>query len=172
MAKAYKLFRVKNEKLYSMFVFANEETVVGEWISAKPGEMDKNGKVKSKLGGLCYRPGWHLTEIPLANHIGVKRNGVIVGMHPDTIWCEVEYSDAIDYTEVAKENGTKNGKYNSRAAYLTDVPENGFYWFTTNPNAEVRWLIAGEIRVTKILSDEEVAEICRNAGYEPQNRIA
>lgn len=171
MSKAYKLFRIKNGKLYPMFVFANEETVIGKWIPAKNGPLTKDGKVKSKLGGLCYRPGWHLTEIPLANHIGVKRNGVIVGMHPDTVWCEVEYSDEIDYNSAAKENGTINGKYNSRLAYLKEIPRNGFYWFTTNPMAEVRWLITGEIKVLRILDDKEVENICKNAGYEPQKRI-
>lgn len=172
MAKAYKLFRIKNGELHPLYVFANETVSIGEWIPAKNGPRTKDGKVKSKLGGLCFRPGWHLTEIPLANHIGVKRDGMIVCMHPDTVWCEVEYSDRVDYNNAAAENGLINWKYDPRKAYLTEIPRNGFYWFTTNPNAEVRWLIAGEMKVLRILTDEEVADICRAAGYEPQKRTA
>ena len=29
-------------------------------------------KVKSKLGPLAYRPGWHSGDVPYASHIGVK----------------------------------------------------------------------------------------------------
>lgn len=170
--KAYKLFRIKNNELHPLYVFANETVPMNEWLPAKFGPLTKNGKVKSKLGELCFRPGWHLTEIPLANHIGVKRNGKIIGMHPDTVWCEVEYSDGIDYTPITRKNGTINGKYNPQKAYMKEIPKNGFYWFTTNPNAEVNWLIAGEMKVLRILTDEEVAEICRAAGHEPQKRVA
>ena len=71
----YKLFRVskKNKgKIYPLFVNADVETPIGVWIEAKYGEMNDKGKVKSRLGGLCFRPGWHLSNLPYASHIGKK----------------------------------------------------------------------------------------------------
>lgn len=55
MAIGYKLFRTKNGKLYPLYVLANKETPVGEWIEAECGEMSENRKVKSRLGELAYR---------------------------------------------------------------------------------------------------------------------
>lgn len=73
--KAYKLLRVsKNHqgKIYPLFVNANHEISMNEWIKAEYGEMNDKGEVKSKLGALCFRPGWHLSDIPYAPHIGKK----------------------------------------------------------------------------------------------------
>ena len=96
--KAYKLLRIdrKTGKLYPLFVGAKEETPIGVWLDADEGEMTtdkKTGtqKVKSKLGNLAYRPGWHLGDIPLATHIGVKGDsGKIEFMNPDHVWAEVD----------------------------------------------------------------------------------
>lgn len=83
--KAYKLLRVsKNHqgKIYPLFVNANHEIEMNEWIEAEYGEMNDKGKVKSKLGALCFRPGWHLSDIPYAPHIGKKgENGQIEFMN-------------------------------------------------------------------------------------------
>ena len=37
--KAYKLFRIKNGKLYPLYVFANEEVPMGVRLDAKAGEL-------------------------------------------------------------------------------------------------------------------------------------
>ena len=174
MGIGYKLFKVKRNqpgKLFPLYVYANEETRMNEWIPAKEGILTKNKKVKSKLGELCYRPGWHCSDIPLATHIGVKVDGVIKYMHSDEVWCEVEYSDEIDYTNVVKENGTINGKLISKKAYMTEIPVDGFYRYKTNPNMTGDWIIAGAIKVNRILSDEEVEEICKRNGYEALPRM-
>lgn len=174
MGIGYKLFKVKRNqprKLFPLYVYANEETRMNEWIPAKEGILTNNGKVKSKLGELCYRPGWHLSDIPLATHIGIKVDGVIKYMHSDEVWCEVEYSDHIDYTDVVKENGTINGKLIPKKAYMTEIPVDGFYRYKTNPNMTGDWIIAGAIKVNRILSDEEVEEICKRNGYEALPRM-
>ena len=174
MGIGYKLFKVKRNqpgKLFPLYVFANEETRMNEWIPAKEGILTNNGKVKSKLGELCYRPGWHLSDIPLATHIGIKVDGAIKYMHSDEVWCEVEYSDHVDYTNVVTENGTVNGKLIPKKAYMTDIPVDGFYRYKTNPNMTGDWIIAGAIKVNRILSDEEVSEICKRNGYEALPRI-
>lgn len=170
--KAYKLFKIKNGKLYPLYVFANEEMQMGVRLYAKAGELSKDGKhVKSKLGDLAYRPGFHTTEIPLANHIGKKMPDGSLVQAADTVWCEVEISDGFDYTETCKMIGTNDkGKVISVNCCLKELPENSdwFYWFTTNPNAKARWLISGEMTINRILSNEEVAAICNEHGIEPQ----
>lgn len=64
--KAYKLFRVKKTesgKIFPLFVDADNETPMNIWVNAKC------GKVKSRLGELAFRPGWHLSDIPYVTHI-------------------------------------------------------------------------------------------------------
>jgi len=72
--KAYKMFRVDPKqpgKLFPLFVDPYTPVPMNEWMEAKEGEMS-NGKVKSKIGPLAYRPGWHAGDLPLATHIGDK----------------------------------------------------------------------------------------------------
>lgn len=160
---AYKQFRIdKSGKLHPLFVYATDTIPVGEWLTAKAGPRTATGKVKSKLGPLAYRPGWHLSEAPYAPHIGTKENGVIRYMRPDTVWAMCEVNDANDYTFEAHENGMRNGKFNAQKACLNHIPENGFYWFNTNPNAYGNWMITDRIRVLKVLTDDEVEQICWN----------
>ena len=67
--KAYKLFRIEdNDKsnLFPLFVDADTPVETGVWVKAKAGEINKEtGKVKSKLGDLAYRPGWHSGDLSL-----------------------------------------------------------------------------------------------------------
>lgn len=81
-AIGYKLFRVSKKypgKLFPLYVNANTNIPIGEWISAEPGERLENGKVKSKLGPLRYRPGFHINDVaPYVSHIGQKVNGKIL----------------------------------------------------------------------------------------------
>lgn len=173
MPKAYKLFRVKKTqkgKLFPLFVLADKETPMGEWVNAEYGERICN-KVKSKIGPLAFRPAWHLSDIPLAVHIGVKDdNGNVKYMNPEHVWCEVSYKDSVNYQEAANEKGKKNGKFSSRDAFLDYVPVNGFYKYKTSPNQLGEWIMAGEILVHRVLSDEEVREILIQKGYSPMMR--
>ena len=160
---AYKQFRRdKSGQLHPLFVFAQETIPIGEWIVAKEGPQIENGKVKSKLGPLAYRPGWHLSEAPYAPHIGIKENGKVKYMRPDTVWAKCEVYDQKDWTLTAKSFGynDKTHKVDQRKACLPHIPTNGFYWYTTNPNAFGRWLIAERIRVLRVLTDQEVEDIC------------
>ena len=154
--KAYKLFRKKHGKLYPLYVNANEPVPVGEWIEAKPGEITEDGKVKSRLGKLAYRPGWHCSDRPIALHIGEKKNpkDKLPSFRPkDQVWAEVEVIDTVNWQEEAN----KQGK-NPRDKQLRFVPRHGFYEYKTNPNMYGVWIIAGNIKVNRILTDEEVIE--------------
>ena len=137
------------------------------------GFRTENGKVKSRLGDLAYRPGWHLSPVPLATHIGVKdSNGNIVAMHSNNVWCLVEYRTDINYQDMANRNGFYNGKLHPRDAQLREVPVGGYYHYKTNPRMFMDWIIAGEMKIIRVLSDDEVAEICKANGVEPMPRIS
>ena len=168
-AIGYKLFRVSKKypgKLFPLYVNANTNIPIGEWISAEPGERLENGKVKSKLGPLRYRPGFHINDAaPYVSYIGQKVNGKITYMRPDTVWAMVEYCIDHDYCEEAEANGiSESGKFNYIKADLDYIPKHGFYRYKTSPVMTGEWIIAGEMKVIKILSDQEVKEICDSCG--------
>lgn len=85
----YKLFRLIAGKLYPLFVDTKQEMPLGEWLEAKVGELADAGHVKSRLGPLSLRPGFHSTEVPFTDWIG-KRQGDHLVQRPDTVWCECE----------------------------------------------------------------------------------
>lgn len=166
--KAYKLFRTLRSRpgeIFPLYVNADKPTPIGEWIDAEEGTRLSDGKVKSRLGHLAFRPGWHLSDVPLATHIGVKdASGRIVAMNPQHRWYECEYSDGVDYQDKAHASGISNGRFNPRNAYIKEIPQGGFYRYKTNPMMFGDWIIAGSIKVIRPLSDEEVAEICEANG--------
>ena len=159
--KAYKMVRIrKDATLGPMFVGCEEVFPVGSWITAHTNYKRKLDKVYSKLGWLKFRPGFHFAELPYAPHIGIKdKDGVIKWMHDDTVWVECEVSDEIDYTLEARQNGLRHGRFNAKNACLDYVPENGFYYYTTNPNARIQWIIGGSMMITRILTDGECENI-------------
>lgn len=151
--KTYKLFRNKNGKLYPLYVKRNEETPVGKWIKAECGDLADDTHVKSSLGALSLRPGWHSTKIPFTDWIGKKMPDGTLAQKPDTVWCECEVRG--NELEVKEKRG------------LRTIPL-GYYFFRTNSKQKDPWIISGEIRINKVLRNEEVAEICRRNGIEPQ----
>ena len=165
-AKGYKMFRMIDGKLYPLYVLADKETVMGEWLPDEVGPM-VDGKVKSKLGKLAYRPGWHIAEIPNSPWIGKKdKNGELI-RRKNNVWCEVEYCVDKSYQEEARENGWRCGRWAAKRACLSHIPVGGYYKYRTNTNGDV-WVISGEIKVNRILSNKEVFEICRSHGIVPQ----
>jgi hypothetical protein len=174
----YKLFKVKASqpgKIFPLYVYANEETPMNEWVDAKLGEIASDGKhVKSKLGELALRGGWHLNEnVPYVTHIGRKdENGNITYLFEDQVWCEVEYSDNINYQPLVNENGrNKQGKIIPKNACMKEVPVDGFYRYKTNANQSEPWIIAGAIKINRVLSDAEVYDICKAKGYDALPRF-
>lgn len=153
--KTYKLFRLKQGELYPLYVNADKPIPLGVWLKVEEGERTANGKVKSRLGALAFRPGWHSVDMPVALHIGKKKYKADAkpSYRPkEQVWCECEVHTDIDYTSEA-------GRYG-----LKYIPVNGGYWFKTNPNMVGRWHISGEIKVNKILSDADVYAINKKDG--------
>lgn len=171
--KAYKLFRTKESdpsKLYPLFVNADQEVPVGKWIDAEVGPITEAGKVKSKLGPLAYRPGWHAGDLPIATHIGGKSDPTMKAPDyrpPNQVWAEVEMPNDVDWQTIAAQRAERNkmGEIIPRTAHITDqLPEGGHYRYKTNPNMTGDWMIGGSMKVNRVLSPEEVMSINEAAG--------
>jgi hypothetical protein len=184
----YKVFVVKDGKLYPPMV-ANPnaaDTPVGVWLNADIGERapdSKTGRMQVKAGGkgtqggsgsLAFRPGWHLGEVPVASQFD--------RLNPETgkkelfpsnfVWAECLVAADIDYQEEAMSYGyTKSGKFQHSLAGLPKLPVDGYYKYRTNPRPDtVPWLITGAMKVNRILSDNDVAQILKSKGITPPKR--
>ena len=186
-ATAYKVFVVKNGKLYPPMV-ANpnaSDTPVGVWLHAQEGIKSgttKTGRQQVQAGGkgtstgkqkLAYRPGWHLGDIPLATQFSRTDSEGNKTLFPkDFVWAECEYPIDINYQEEAMSYGyNKNGNFQHSLAGLPRLPKSGYYKYRTNPNPNtVPWVITGEMKVKRILTDAETDEILKANGIEPLKR--
>lgn len=181
----YKVFVLKDGQLYPAMVAnpGGEGTPVGVWLDADAAPIagtSKTGRPQVKAGGkgtqggsgqLAYRPGWHLGTIPYALQFNRKdENGERTLFPNNFVWAEVEYADDVDYQDEARQEGINaNGKYQHSLAGLKHLPTDGSYMYRTNPDPRTDpWIITGSMRVNKILSREEVDELVRKAGREPQ----
>ena len=167
--KAYKLFKTKKSQpgqLFPLFVNADKPVEMGKWLAAEAGPQGKDPrKVKSALGDLAYRPGWHSGDLPVATHIGGKSSAdsKAPDYRPDHhVWAEVEHPADVDWQAEANSRARTgaNGQPIANTAHITDqVPHGGFYRYKTNPNMSGHWLISGGMKVNRVLSDDEVKEI-------------
>lgn len=181
----YKVFVLKDGQLYPPMVAnpGGEGTPVGVWLDADAAPIagtSKTGRPQVKAGGkgtqggsgqLAYRPGWHLGTIPYALQFNRKdENGERTLFPNNFVWAEVEYADDVDYQDEARQEGVNaNGKYQHSLAGLKHVPTDGSYKYRTNPDPRTdEWVITGAMRVNRILKREEVDELVRKAGREPQ----
>ena len=176
-----------------------EATPVGVWLDADEGQVvgtSKTGRKKVKAGGkgtqggsgtLAYRPGWHLGSIPYAlqfnrgekvdNPLGLRsKNGDVIKVGRyfprDFVWAEVEYAADKDWQSDADATGiNKAGNFEHSLVALPHIPTDGYYSYRTNPNpATDPWIITGAMKVNRVLTDEEVDNLVRAAGREPQER--
>lgn len=181
----YKVFVLKDGKLYPPMV-ANPDgaaTPVGVWLDADAAPIageSKTGRPQVKQGGkgtqggsgkLAYRPGWHLGVVPYAIQFNRKDADGNKTLFPKNfVFAEVEYAADVDYQEEARQDGINpSGKYQHSLAGLKHLPTDGYYMYRTNPNPETDpWVITGAMKVNRILTRAEQAELVKNAGREPQ----
>ena len=181
----YKVFVLKDGKLYPPMV-ANPDgaaTPVGVWLDADAAPIageSKTGRPQVKQGGngtqggsgkLAYRPGWHLGVVPYAIQFNRKDADGNKTLFPKNfVFAEVEYAADVDYQEEARQEGINpSGKYQHSLAGLKHLPTDGFYMYRTNPNPETDpWVITGAMKVNRILTRAEQAELVKKAGREPQ----
>ena len=173
--KAYKVFRVKNGKLYPPMVAnaGGQDTPVGVWLDAEEGEfagLSKTGRQQVKSigsGTLSYRPGWHLGDVPRAPQFD-RRNKETGEMEfpKDFVWAECDYAMDVDYQKDSDEQGYmrtkvddkgnvttyRSDKYQHSLAGLPRLPKDGYYKYRTNPRPDtVPWVITGQMKVNKLL---------------------
>ncbi len=181
----YKVFVLKDGKLYPPMV-ANPDgaaTPVGVWLDAdaapiagesKTGRPQVNQGGKGTQGGsgkLAYRPGWHLGVVPYAIQFNRKDADGNKTLFPKNfVFAEVEYAADVDYQEEARQEGINpSGKYQHSLAGLKHLPTDGYYMYRTNPNPETDpWVITGAMKVNRILTRAEQADLVSKAGREPQ----
>jgi site-specific DNA-cytosine methylase len=181
----YKVFVLKDGKLYPPMV-ANPDgaaTPVGVWLDADAAPIageSKTGRPQVKQGGkgtqggsgkLAYRPGWHLGIVPYAIQFNRKDAEGNKTLFPKNfVFAEVEYAADVDYQEEARQEGINpSGKYQHSLAGLKHLPTDGYYMYRTNPNPETDpWVITGAMKVNRILTRAEQADLVSKAGREPQ----
>lgn len=181
----YKVFVLKDGKLYPPMV-ANPNgaaTPVGVWLDADAAPIageSKTGRPQVKQGGkgtqggsgkLAYRPGWHLGLVPYAIQFNRKDAEGNKTLFPKNfVFAEVEYAADVDYQEEARQEGiNQSGKYQHSLAGLKHLPTDGYYMYRTNPNPETDpWVITGAMKVNRILTRAEQADLVSKAGREPQ----
>lgn len=181
----YKVFVLKDGKLYPPMV-SNPDgaaTPVGVWLDADAAPIageSKTGRPQVKQGGngtqggsgkLSYRPGWHLGVVPYAIQFNRKDADGNKTLFPKNfVFAEVEYAADVDYQEEARQEGINpSGKYQHSFAGLKHLPTDGYYMYRTNPNPETApWVITGSMKVNRILTRAEQADLVSKAGREPQ----
>ena len=152
----YKLFRVRNGKLYPLYVEAGRELPVGEWLPAAVGEMVDETHVKaSGCGGkLSLRPGFHSTLTPFTDWIGKRMPDGTLAQRKDTVWAKCRI------------RGRKLNVNGSRKLLR------GWYLFRTNAKQKEPWIISDELMIERVLTHREVSHICRKHGCVAQRTEA
>lgn len=152
MSTGYKLFEQDAQgRLFPLFIGKNEETPMNQWIHAE--------YLPTK--GFASRGGWHIgATVPDAPWLK-SYDGTETGYykprwkHGKRVWCEVEYNDNHNYNSYVQTLPKK---------CITDgVPEDGFYDFREVGKGV--WIITSDIRVVRILSEEERQEIMVRNNY-------
>ena len=150
--KTYKLFRMKEGRLYPLFVRAVSQRRNELRLEAYIGELVDPTHVKSKLGPLALRPGFHSTEVPFVDWIGKKQGGILV-QRKDTVWCECEVDGQQEHP---------SERYGKRT-----LPED-WYYFRTKPNQPFPWIISNRIKIMRVLDHAEVEAVCQAHGIVAQ----
>ncbi len=150
----YKLFRLIDSGLYPLYVEASREMPLGKTLSANVGELYDKTHVKSRLGPLALRPGFHSCEVPFANWIGRRGPDGKLYRRPNEVWCECR---------VEGEQVNVPGRYGLRT-----LPH-GWYYYRTNPRQPFPWIISDRILICRILAQSEVENICAAHGVKAQS---
>ena len=88
--KVYKLLRIKNGKLYPLFINRNVETPIGIWLEAEC--------IPTK--GFAIRQGYHCCLAPIAPHLKMElANG------EKRLWVECEGENCEEYVRPESQGG-------------------------------------------------------------------
>lgn len=85
--KAYKLFKQrKNGAIGPLFINSSQVIPIGEWVEAEA----------HRTKGYAFRPGWHTTAEPKADHLTMRGR----------VWMEVEIEDYYECPRPKNQGGT------------------------------------------------------------------
>ena len=151
--KGYKLFEQDPAgNLYALFIDKKVIMPTEEWLKA--------GNHPTK--GFSPRPGYHIGEgIPSAPWL-MSFDGTYKSQRSKywkRVWAEVWYVADIDYTDVVAQLPKK--------CFDDQLPLNGFYKFRETGCNRI-WIIADQMKITKILKEEERQQILMDIGYDEQ----
>jgi hypothetical protein len=150
--KGFKLFEMdQSGNLYALFIDKNTIMPTHEWLKA--------GNYPTK--GFAARPGYHIGQIPSApwlmsadmTYKSQRRK------HWRRVWAEVEYVADVDYTEEVLRLPKK--------CFVDKLPEGGFYKFRETGCNRI-WIIADQMKITRMLSEEERMEVLNGMGYDEE----
>ena len=134
--------------LYPLFIGKKEVMPIGEWIKAKI--------LPTK--GFSVRPGLHLGEICSAPWL-MSADGTYKSQRSKywkRVWVLCEYIAENDYSEEVELLPKK--------CFQDRLPENGFYKFKEAGLNRI-WVICDQIRIIKVLSEEERLNILKELNY-------
>ena len=150
----YKLLRIREGRLFPLYVEHKREMPLGEWIEAGIGDLVDETHVRSRTGSrLSLRPGFHSTLVPFTDWIGKKGADGKLYQRPDTVWCECEV-EGREQT-VTDRNGLR-------------ILPSDWYFFKTNSRQKEPWVISNRIFIRRILSRNEVEMLCKVHGVQAQ----
>lgn len=148
----YKLFEMNNNgELLPLFIDKNNPVPIGEWIHAE--------FIPTK--GFATRGGWHVGTICDAPWLK-GYDGSDVGCYKPRfkngkrVWCEVEYNANHNYDEEVAKLPKK--------CFVDKIPEDGYYLF--REVGKGNWVITSDIKVNRILTEEERLEILKEKNYD------
>ena len=139
------------------------------------------GSTAKTITALAYRPGWHAGTMPFFPQggkkpaKGEKTNYKNIHRYNQVVF-ECELAADKDYTaeaEAQPKARTKTGKLNTKNADLQYMPEDGFYYYATNPMTHGHpelgmWAISGSLKINKALTQEECDKILTDNNLLPQ----
>ena len=125
----------------------DEQAIKNAGIKINYGKGAKGNPYGAVLA-VAYRPGWHGGDLPIADHLAEKSQR---GKGFKRVWAKVTFpNDQKDYQALANETQDKD---------LKTMPWGGYYKFKTNPSNKDAWMISGQMRVDRVLTDQEVSNI-------------
>ena len=145
------------------------------------GYLPQGSKAKT-IKAVALRPGWHSGEFPVASHIGPEE--MFLGQRMKTrgrnqVWAEVEVPDDVDLQSVADtrasivKSGPRKGEINRAEAQITDeLPMGGSYKYQQGQARDGNWIISGQMRINRVLDDDEVMAINEAAGMQDLPRLS
>lgn len=190
----YKVFRLsKNGRLNAPMVETSLNQPLKTWLkayAALPADKEKADKkqanipaemrhyhLSAKNQGLAFRPGWHLGDVPYATQFNLRtQDGKRTNIFPeDLVYVMAIYPKKLDKKAQSicnermhyyhgKDGWKRIEGLNYAYGGYNHIPD-GYYKFATNRAANpLEWIITSQFMGLKILTPEDVRNICKEHG--------